>query len=153
MEMIRNMPESCYELSLKDIVDEQQGMQKAREDTDVDEKKFHFQTQAQIRKQKKKKITYKTRQISRTSSMESETFRIKMFFPTFLCSKKKTKAAGNCSKVSPKPPFEGPENHKDLCIKSTSSPRRFSDDDALPGCWTFFQSKKGKSKKQRGCIL
>lgn len=131
MEMIRNMPESCYELSLKDIVDEQQGMQKAREDTDVDEKKFHLQTQAQIRKQKKKKITYKTRQISRTSSMESETFRIKIFFPTFLCSKKKTKAAGNCSKVSPRPPFEGPENHKDLCIKSTSSPRRYVTDFVL----------------------
>ncbi|KAM5577810.1 hypothetical protein ABKV19_008247 [Rosa sericea] len=150
MQMIQNMPESYHELSLKDIVDEQQGMQKAREGTDVEEKSLDFNTQVQIRKQKKK-ITYKTRQISRTSSMESETFLIKMFFPTFLGSKKKAKAAGNRSKVSPRPSFEDPENHKDLCVEGTSSGRRFSEDDTLPGCWTFFRSKKGKSKRLRAC--
>ncbi|XP_050373319.1 uncharacterized protein LOC126790970 [Argentina anserina] len=149
MQTIQDMPESCYELSLRDIVDEeQQGMQKAGKGTDVEEKSFDFNAQARIRNQKK--ITaYKTRQISRTSSMESETFLIKMFFPTFLGLKKKAKAAGNCSKVSPRPTF-GPENHEDFCVESTSSRRRFSDDDILPGCWTFFHSKKGKSKRPRG---
>lgn len=130
MQMVQNMPESCYELSLKDLVGEQQGVQKAGEGTDVEEKSFDFNNQAQIRNQKKK-TTYKTRQISRTSSMESETFLIKMFFPTFLGSKKKGKAAGNCSKVSPRPSLEGPENHKDLCVDSTGSRRRYSTDFVL----------------------
>ncbi|XP_021807327.1 uncharacterized protein LOC110751200 [Prunus avium] len=178
MEMIQDMPESCYELSLKDIVDdEQQGAQGVREEeTDAKETSFSFRSEeeVQIRKQKsnvKKKSSY---EISRTSSMESETFLIKMFFPTFLGSKKKLKPPGNCSsKVSPSPSLSLKNNHKDWCkirafflagvnknsqgnnsSSSSSSRTRFSDEtNTLPGCWFFFHSKKSKTKRQRGCLL
>lgn len=94
MEMIQDMPESCYELSLRDIVDEQH----------VEEAGFRSKTEPQIKKKKKK---IKARQMSRISSMESETFLLKMFFPSSLSFKKKSKAAGSCSNVSPRPSPEG----------------------------------------------
>ncbi|BBH02466.1 embryo defective 2170 [Prunus dulcis] len=176
MEMIQDMPESCYELSLKDIVDdEQQGAQGVGgEETDAKETSFSFRSEeVQIRKQKsnvKKKSSY---EISRTcSSMESETFLLKMFFPTFLGSKKKPKSPGNrSSKVTPSPSLSLKDNHKDWCKirtfflagvnknnqgnnSSCSSRTRFSDEtNALPGCWFFFHSKKSKTKRQKGCLL
>jgi len=84
MEMIQDMPESCYELSLKDIVEEAAA---------IEDSGFH----SKIKKQKK------GRQMSRISSMDTETFLLKMFFPTCLSLKKKAKAGGDCSKVSPAP--------------------------------------------------
>ncbi|KAH0988005.1 hypothetical protein GBA52_015182 [Prunus armeniaca] len=124
--------------------------------------------EVQIRKQKsnvKKKSSY---EISRTcSSMECETFLIKMFFPTFLGSKKKPKSPGNrSSKVTPSPSLSLKDNHKDWCKirtlflagvnknnqgnnSSCSSRTRFSDEsNTLPGCWFFFHSKKSKTKRQ-----
>lgn len=51
MEMIQNMPESCYELSLKDIVDEQHGLPEGEgENTVSKDESSDFNAQAQIRK-------------------------------------------------------------------------------------------------------
>ncbi|XP_038692899.1 uncharacterized protein LOC119990845 [Tripterygium wilfordii] len=51
MEMIANMPESSYELSLKDIVvDQQHIMQEVQEDIQ-EETSFHFETEAQLKKE------------------------------------------------------------------------------------------------------
>ncbi|TQE00173.1 hypothetical protein C1H46_014185 [Malus baccata] len=179
MEMIQDMPESCYEISLKDFVDEQQSTQGVKEENNVQETSFDFHIEPQVRKQKRKtQKGYTTRQISRTSSMESEIFLIKVFFPTFLGSKKKEKAPENRSKVSPRPSAGGPENHNDWskirkfflnkksgasCSSgSTSSSSnssttrsvtcRSSGSNILTGCW-FIRSKKSKSKRQRGLVM
>uniref|UniRef100_A0A2N9J7U0 Uncharacterized protein n=1 Tax=Fagus sylvatica TaxID=28930 RepID=A0A2N9J7U0_FAGSY len=70
MEMIKDMPESSYELSLKDIVDEQNSLEEAQEGPDIKESSFHFETEAQIKKKKKKGIN-KARQLSRIESFFS----------------------------------------------------------------------------------
>ncbi|XP_009366728.2 uncharacterized protein LOC103956457 isoform X2 [Pyrus x bretschneideri] len=184
MEMIEDIPESCYEISLKDFVDDQQSSQGVEEENDVQETSFDFHVEAQVRKQKRKtqKSYNTTRQISRTSSMESEIFLIKVFFPTFLGSKKKKKAPENRSIVSPRPSAGGPENHNDWskirkfflnkksgtsCSSGSSSGStssssngssrrsvtcRSSGSNILTGCW-FFCSKKSKSKRQRGLVM
>uniref|UniRef100_A0A5B7BVV2 Uncharacterized protein n=1 Tax=Davidia involucrata TaxID=16924 RepID=A0A5B7BVV2_DAVIN len=108
MEMIQNMPENSYELSLKDMVDEQQHvMQGVQQDIVTVEGSSNFETQVKI-KQKKKQRNTRRGQISRSESMDSGVFLLKMFFPTSLGSKKKS-TAGNRSKVSPRPSFEGSE--------------------------------------------
>ena len=101
MKMIENMPESSYELSLKDIVDEQRSSEEDEEETSVakDESSDFKGETHQIRKLKQRKNRNTERgPITRTGSMESEMFLIKMFFPTSLGTKKKTKA-GNPSRV------------------------------------------------------
>lgn len=106
MEMVRDLPESCYELSLKDIVDEKH-VSAVQEETVVGKSKPQMKQQ-----KKKKKGMNKAGQVSRTGSMDSETFLLKMFFPTSLALKKKSKA-GECSKVSPTQSFVGTKDHID----------------------------------------
>lgn len=111
MEMIHNMPESCYELSLKDIVDEQHGQQEeVADEIVIKDRSFHSDTAAQTKKQDKKK--FKIGQLSRSRSMENETFLIKMFFPTSLGSNKKAKPV-NHSKVSTSSSKQS-ENHQKI---------------------------------------
>ncbi|XVF61037.1 hypothetical protein PTKIN_Ptkin08bG0096200 [Pterospermum kingtungense] len=107
MEMIRNMPESSYELSLKDIVDDQQQLETVREKA-VSEyhKSIHLETETQIKKQKKKKR--KACPISTSGSMDADNFLIKMFFPSSQSLKIKKSTAENSSNVSPSPSSEKP---------------------------------------------
>lgn len=100
MEMICKMPESSYELSLKDLVDLEQHGEALKVKAVSEEKSFHFET--------KKKKKRKASPISRTASMEADSFLIKMFSPSFLSFKKKS-IAERTSKVSPNPPCEGSE--------------------------------------------
>lgn len=142
MEMIQNLPESCYELSLKDIVDEQHGLPEGEgENTVSKDESSDFNTQAPIQKLKKKKRYINRGQITRMGSMESETFLIKMFFPTSLGSKKKAKT-GNQSRVPSIKSTEQSETNtkkvqwikgffvagrsKKICSSSTSSSDRSS---------------------------
>ncbi|XP_030441862.2 uncharacterized protein LOC115664057 [Syzygium oleosum] len=116
MEMIRNLPESSYELSLKDIVDKQLPLQENQEE---EEEKFQFRSaEAESNKnQKRKKRNKVTRtpshqhhqhQVSRCNGMETGTFLIKMFFPSFLALNKKPATSQNSrSKISPRTSFEG----------------------------------------------
>ncbi|XWS44694.1 hypothetical protein CRYUN_Cryun15aG0069700 [Craigia yunnanensis] len=176
MEMIRNMPESSYELSLKDIVDEQHG--EAVKVTAVSEdKSFHFETETPTKKKKKKRKKCKAGTISRTGSMDADSFLIKMFFPSSLSFKKKS-IAGNSSKVSPSPSCEGSEkpvdkqrwiwikrffiqrNHKNREYSSknstdskNSSARRPDNRSSLPGCWLSFLFNKSKAKRQGDFII
>ena len=114
MEMVKDMPESSYELSLKDLVNEQHGLEEVQ--TGPVESGSHYETEAedQAKKQKKntKKGIKKVRQLSRIESLESETFLLKMFFPTSLSFKKKTKE-GKSSKLSPSPSFEDTKDRID----------------------------------------
>lgn len=112
MEMIHGMPESNYELSLKDIVDEQrEALQEVKENMVTDERSFSFGSEVEIKKPKKKK-SIESGEISRSGSMNNEKFLIKMFFPRSLGSRKKaTRKCG--SKVSPRASFEISENRND----------------------------------------
>lgn len=107
MEMVKDMPESSYELSLKDLVNEQHGLEEVQEGPVESQ-------EDQPKKQKKntKKGIKKVRQLSRIESLESETFLLKMFFPTSLSFKKKTKE-GKSSKLSLSPSFEDTKDRID----------------------------------------
>ncbi|KAL5555431.1 hypothetical protein UlMin_037667 [Ulmus minor] len=172
MEMIKNMPESCYELSLKDIVDEQHGLQEGQEENIVTKAEgSYFNTESQFRKPKKKIKNFRAGQISRTASMESETFLLKMFFPTSLGSNKKAKA-GNRSKskvtsgengvnkvrwikglfIAGKNKRIWSSSRSESASSSNSSSTRYGESNFVPGCWPFL-GKKSKSTGQTGCIF
>ncbi|XP_010270347.1 PREDICTED: uncharacterized protein LOC104606705 [Nelumbo nucifera] len=114
VEMIQNMPESNYELSLKDIVEKP--VVQAVEQVTVDEngdlnngRKMKKEQGARNGRRNDKKG------ILRTESMDRGVFLLNMFFPTSMGSKKKKKSSitGNCSKVSPRPSLEGSERGVD----------------------------------------
>ncbi|PON81542.1 hypothetical protein TorRG33x02_226650 [Trema orientale] len=182
MEMIQDLPESCYELSLKDIVADQHSLQGEEESIVSKDEAFDFNSETQITKLKKKKMNMNTNimkrgQITRTGSMESETFLIKMFLPSSLGSKKKAKASRVPSINSSEQPendvdkvwwikgFPIPGRRKKICRSSTNgstsssnssssgSSRYVSESDFMPGCWSFFPAKKSKSMRERGCIF
>ncbi|XP_060970141.1 uncharacterized protein LOC133037247 [Cannabis sativa] len=95
MEMVQHLPESCYELSLKDIVAEEHSLQEGEEDSSTvakDETFDEFKAKAPLIKLNRKK-DIKKGQITRTVSLESETFLIKSFLPSSLGLKKKAKSA------------------------------------------------------------
>lgn len=104
-EKIQDMPESWYELSLKDIVDEQHDLQ-ADQDIIVidDEKNPNFKPEIKMKQQKKK---CRRGQMTRSESMDSRVLRLKIIFPISLGLKRKSKA-GNRSKVSPRPSLDCP---------------------------------------------
>ncbi|KAL0332640.1 UNVERIFIED_CONTAM: hypothetical protein Scaly_2165500 [Sesamum calycinum] len=105
MEMIQDLPESSYELTLKDIVDDQQNMEEVQEkEVIVEEKKVKHKTESRPQNSRKTK----NRQICRTESMESEVFLLKMFLPASLSSKKKPEARKH-PKPCPRKSLEGSE--------------------------------------------
>lgn len=179
MEMIHNMPESTYELSLKDIVDEEHIAEEIEDELILEDRNSLSETEVQISKQKKnKKKSIKSGKISRSSSMDNEAFLLKIFFPSTRGSKRQVHTR-KCSKISPKPSGVGSENriYKGWSIKrilvtregknseensssgSSSSSQsstdivRHGDGDSLTGCLPFFFSKIGKNKNQRAHLL
>ncbi|KAH7566105.1 hypothetical protein ACOSP7_022373 [Xanthoceras sorbifolium] len=168
MEMIQNMPECNYELSLKDIVDGEKTSQgvRVKEEMVIDKTSLSFKTEDQIKKQKKKtkKKIVESGGISRTASMDNEIFLIKMFFPWSLGSKKKS-TSKNCSRVSPRTSFERCDNQQWMereneatgknCRNSNTSRKVEVNSTHGAGCWPIFHTKKSKNKnrEQRGCIF
>ncbi|KAG6784100.1 hypothetical protein POTOM_009785 [Populus tomentosa] len=103
-EMVSRMPEGCYELSLRDLVEQPMV---------VDDVKEESISEDMLRrgKEKKKKIEKKV-QMNRSGSINNEGFLLKMVFPFSFGSRKKKKniispqTINNSSKdgrVSPKP--------------------------------------------------
>ncbi|KAI3451572.1 hypothetical protein Pfo_008237 [Paulownia fortunei] len=171
MEMIKDMPESSYELSLKDIVDDQPNIEEVQDKEVVaEEKKVKHKTENRIPQKSK---NTKSSQICRTESMESEVFLLKMFLPVSLSSKKKPKARKH-SKICPGQSSEGSEKqaNKDWwkmifsAVKdkqySTKINRRTSnissnrtslvENNLIPGQWSFSE-KKCKSRGRKGCLF
>lgn len=114
MEMVKNMSESTYELSLKDIVDEQHTSQEDEEEGSVEDRSTSFNSEIELLQQrsKTKRKNIKSPWITRSASMEKEVFLLKMFFPTSLGMKRKP-AVGNGSKVSQKSLCDNPEDNVD----------------------------------------
>lgn len=91
--MVKGMPESSYELSLQDIVDDGTKIKEVKQDT-------------------KKKSEQNNKRHSRSQSMNDEVFLLKMFIPSCLSCKKKTMLE-NRSKVSRMPSLDGYEKPMD----------------------------------------
>ncbi|CAL5323966.1 unnamed protein product [Camellia sinensis] len=174
-EKIQDMPESWYELSLKDIVDEQHDLQANQKDIIVidDEKNPNFKPEIKMKQQKKK---CRRGQMTRSESMDSRVLRLKIIFPISPGLKRKSKA-GNRSKVSPRPSLDGPGSASEKTrldkkwwrmrflsmgkskstgtgstSSSSSSSSKSRDDDInfIPGCWPFHM--KYRSTRQRECL-
>ncbi|PON35294.1 patatin-like phospholipase domain protein [Trema orientale] len=112
MEMVRNMPESCYELSLKDlverpVVDQARARQEEKDDMDI--------VMRNGSQKKRNDFGNKGKEMRRSGTMENDGLLLKMVFPVSFGSKKKKKSvmmmkkneqsilANASSKVSPKP--------------------------------------------------
>ncbi|XP_039023172.1 rho GTPase-activating protein gacU-like isoform X2 [Hibiscus syriacus] len=108
MEMVSKMPESCYELTLKDLVEHQQ------QQAVVDEPKEESFAGGRSSSYKSERQNSQKQQFNRSGSLDNGGFLLKMVFPVSLGSKKKkninnnNKKKNDCntnnnSKVSPKP--------------------------------------------------
>ncbi|KAL5571791.1 hypothetical protein UlMin_021388 [Ulmus minor] len=116
MDMVKNMPESCYELSLRDLV-EQPAMLVQTNQTEQDSQRDYQKKRINVNKNNSMK---QGQGLRRSGTMDNHNggFLLKMFFPVSFWSKKKkgTKkneslASNSSAKVSPKPPLvsgEGP---------------------------------------------
>ncbi|CAA3025544.1 Hypothetical predicted protein [Olea europaea subsp. europaea] len=104
MEMIKDIPESSYELSLKDIVEDKHSKEKEKTGTIEEEMNSN---KTETRNSRKSKTAGRS-QISRTQSMDSGVFLLKMSLPIPVFSKKNSKVR-NCTKISPGPSSEGSE--------------------------------------------
>ncbi|XP_060214774.1 uncharacterized protein LOC132641714 [Lycium barbarum] len=111
MEMVKNMPESCFELSLKDIVEQPKALESQekclinREKNQVVQNRVNIKKNDQIRKAK----------LMRSKSVENGGLFLKMVSPVSLRSNKKKKknSSANTTRASPKP--------EDQCENSSKS--------------------------------
>ncbi|OIW02461.1 hypothetical protein TanjilG_05054 [Lupinus angustifolius] len=116
MEMVRNMPESNYELTLKDIVEPPKV--DVVEHNKVREKKILSNKNVQKREGLSIKVDKKGSSSS-NNKIDSGGLYLKMVFPTSLGSKKNNKkkessANNNSSKVSPRPSFSDGSSNKGI---------------------------------------
>ncbi|XP_040999144.1 uncharacterized protein LOC121244957 [Juglans microcarpa x Juglans regia] len=109
MEMVRNMPESCYELTLKDIVELEQPLVEAPVRETMSEEK-NSSNEVLYKRESSKKMS-ENRALARRGSgaMDRGGLYLKMGFPLYLGSKKNNKknnqsVTNTSAKVSPKPP-------------------------------------------------
>ncbi|XP_055821490.1 uncharacterized protein LOC129890027 [Solanum dulcamara] len=113
MEMIKNMPESCYELSLKDLVEKNSFLESNQEECLInkeEEKENLASTISQEHFMMQQRVKSIKRQESKGEMIRNESFEergccLKMFFPIPLDPKKKQqmKKSTKTTKVSPKP--------------------------------------------------
>ncbi|KAK6922803.1 hypothetical protein RJ641_011107 [Dillenia turbinata] len=114
MEMIKTMPESSFELSLKDIVDRQQHLDEVQDGVGPDDGEFEFNVKVQPKRQKSRnKKSNKMDRISRSGSMDNEAFLLKMAIPSLGLTRRNKSVPGTCSKVSPRESFEGSRELRD----------------------------------------
>lgn len=116
MEMVRNMPESNYELSLKDLVEHQHWRDAPQENSEENEEEKKLKV---YKKQGSARKVDKMAHVKRTgSNIDRGGFYLKVGFPFSFGSKdkkdknknnkKKNESSGNSSsKVSPKPSAKG----------------------------------------------
>ncbi|KAK7840438.1 uncharacterized protein LOC111984984 [Quercus suber] len=113
MEMVKNMPEACYELSLKDIVEQPKVLEARARESSVSEER-DLNTEVLYKRENSKKRNDKRAQsqvVKRSASINNGGFYLKMVFPVSLGSKKNNKKKKNdqssvtntSAKVSPKP--------------------------------------------------
>ncbi|CAK7346876.1 unnamed protein product [Dovyalis caffra] len=97
MDMVSRMPEGCYELSLRDLVDQPTVVKDVKEESFSEDRSISNQEDVHIlrrEKEKKKRIEKKV-QINRSGSIRNEGFLLKMVFPISFGSRKKKKNNNN----------------------------------------------------------
>ncbi|XP_052200725.1 uncharacterized protein LOC127807124 [Diospyros lotus] len=156
MEMVKNMPESSYELSLKDLVEQPPRME-AKEERLVGEKiGFGRKSESQEGKRIKRKA-----KMVRSGSVENGGLLLKMVFPLSLgYSKKRNSSAAStaCSRVSPKPePAEwwkrrlsglsesGSSGGSSRSSSLSGSTRKSNG--YWAGCWSFIPRRNKRNEK------
>ncbi|KAL8218428.1 hypothetical protein R6Q57_021801 [Mikania cordata] len=122
--MMNNLPESSQDLSLKDIVIDDLDKQRS-----IVDRKSDLKTGLKDRKTIKR-----DRPISRSVSLDTGVFMLKMFNPVSCGMKKSWSSSGIKSKNRCMPPN----------TKSRSA-------ELAPGCW--FINKPWKPTSRRGCIV
>ncbi|XP_009758420.1 uncharacterized protein LOC107801301 [Nicotiana tabacum] len=118
MEMVKNMPESCYELSLKDLVEQNRVLESDQEECLINKVEENFtsttspeqevvqQRVKSIQRQESNSNKNKKGKMITSESFENQSLFLKMFFPISLESKKKNlknSPKTTNTKVSPKP--------------------------------------------------
>lgn len=162
MEMVKTMPESCYELSLKDIVEHQHRVKpESEEHCLVDEKIMDRKPSRGVKREEGKVKMMRTRS---GESNHGGGLLLKMAFPFSLGArkqKKKNLGTNSFSRVSPRPEGlersgKGGHGEKEWWKKrfsgssgsesggsSSSSGRKMSG--CLPGCWSFLSKRNKKA--------
>ncbi|KAK9063925.1 hypothetical protein SSX86_017797 [Deinandra increscens subsp. villosa] len=143
LELMNNLPESYQELSLKDIVIDDLEKQQTLVDHKSDLKTGL----------KNRKASKQERPISRSVSLDTGVFMLKMFNPISCGMKKSQSSSRMCSNSNS---FSSSNNntkgskHKS---KSRSMPPKTKSRSAelIPGCW--FINKPWKSTSQRGWVV
>lgn len=162
MEMVKHMPESCYELSLKDLVEHNRlGSQSQEEEEEekslVNLKSFEVDEKVKvIKRQGSSKVGGDHKgKMMRSKSHESGGLLLKMVLPFSLESKKKNKKSSNnglCAKVSPKPDQKtGSDQSSEKSWKGVDKEwwkKRFSV--SSEGESGLFNSHSGSSGSSRG---
>ncbi|KAI9200342.1 hypothetical protein LWI28_006263 [Acer negundo] len=166
MEMVGRMPESCYELSMKDLVE--QPMIESKQESFREETKSSVKSNDDKGLLKKKKNEKKQIQMmKRSGSADNERFLLKMIFPVYLGSKKNNNnkkkndslSNNNCSKITV---CDGSDKGVDkdwwnkrftknsASAKSSASSSSSSSTNREGSCWGFMRTKKSKKVKQEG---
>ncbi|WOL02372.1 hypothetical protein Cni_G11091 [Canna indica] len=161
LDFVREMPESAYELSLRDMV-EVPRLAKTVQET-IDKRREEAKGKVKKAKDKSKGM----RKLSRAESVETGLF-LKLFLPISLGGGRRKSFGGSnsCAKVSPKPALPeaekgGLENMEGECWKknesgstgSSSSNKSNSNSSSRSsrrktiGCYAFFQTNKSRSKE------
>ncbi|XP_009777713.1 uncharacterized protein [Nicotiana sylvestris] len=101
MEMVKNMPESCYELSLKDLVEQPTTSFQSQENCLMNKEKNQVvQHRVKIKRQESSNMNKKKKnQMMKSRSLDNGGLFLKMVSPVPLRSKRKTNTT---NKVSPK---------------------------------------------------
>lgn len=166
LDMVRDMPETAYELSLRDIV-ESPRIAKPVPETLVEGRELSKdKTDKEKDQKKKKKVKKGGRKMSRSESMDTGGFLLKMFLPSSLLGRKKSfGSSGTCAKVSPKPMLaEGEKGGLDKSTdrdwwkkkasgeeggssSSSSSSSSSGRSWKLSTCYSFFRKKKSKARE------
>lgn len=112
MEMVRDLPETFYELSLKDIVEKQKPDMEVQKEIDPPEEKNHVKELITRAEEKKKKSSKKARKgekqkMARSKSVDNGKFLLKTsVFPVWFGSKKSKKSnlgSSGSFKIAPVP--------------------------------------------------
>lgn len=94
IKMVQSMPESSFELSLKDIVEDRTNVQEEQQEV--------------AKKIEQKNRKFRRSQMLRSQSVDSGVFLLKLFLPACPSSRKRS-MIGKSSKVSQSPLFDGSE--------------------------------------------
>ncbi|KAI3730341.1 hypothetical protein L1987_61511 [Smallanthus sonchifolius] len=141
LEMLNNLPEGCQELSLKDIVIDD--LEKQRSTVD---QKSDMKTGLKDRKTVKRE-----RPVSRSVSLDTGSFMLKMFNP-ISCGMKKSQSSSrvysNINSFSNNKCNGSSHKSDNRCLPPNTKSRSA---ELAPGCW--FINKPWKLTSQRGCIV